>query len=95
VGKYTDVPVFKWDEIEPAARETRYRYSVIFTNEDGGTPADRLMATSGGTTDIEYPYSGEDDRTGAILDDDIQGPEHEVLPFKGSVGHPFTFAGER
>ena len=66
---------------------------MIFTNEDGGTPADRLMATSGGTTDIEYLYSGEDDRTGAILDDDIQGSEHEVLPFKGSVGHPFTFVG--
>ncbi len=83
VGKYTDVPVFMWYEIEPTARGTRYRYSVIFTNEDGGTPADRLMATWGRTTDIEYLYSVELDRKGDILEDDIQGPEHEILPFKG------------
>ena len=83
VGRFTDVPVFMWYENEPTARGTRYRYSVIFTNEDGGTPADRLMATWGRTLDIEYLYSVEVDRDGAILDDDIQGPEHEILPFKG------------
>ena len=61
VGRFTDVPVFMWYEVEPTARGTRYRYSVIFTNEDGGTPADRLMATWGRTTDIEYVYSVEVD----------------------------------
>ncbi|MBA2302901.1 MAG: hypothetical protein H0W08_09725 [Acidobacteria bacterium] len=93
VGTYTDVPVFMWYEIEPTARGTRYRYSVIFTNEDGGTPADRLMVTWGRTTDIGYLYSVEIDRTGAILDDDIQGPEHEVLPFKGrrEGAHPLLW----
>lgn len=83
VGKYTDVPVFMWYEIEPTPRGTRYRYSVIFTNEDGGTPADRLMATWGRTTDIEYLYSVELDDKGSILDEDIQGPNHEILPFTG------------
>jgi hypothetical protein len=83
VGKYTDGPVFMWYEIEPSARGTRYRYSVIFTNEDGGTPADRLMATWGRTTDIEYLYSVELNAKGEILDDDIQGPRHEILPFNG------------
>jgi hypothetical protein len=83
VGKYTDVPVFMWYEIEPTARGTRYRYSIIFTNEDGGTPADRLMATWGRTTDIEYVYSVELDAKGEILDEDIQGPRHEILPFNG------------
>lgn len=83
VGKYTDVPVFMWYEIEPTARGSRYRYSVIFTNEDGGTPADRLMATWGRTTDIEYVYSVEIDHRGDILADDIQGPKHEILPFNG------------
>ena len=57
-----------WYEIEPTPRGTRYRYSVIFTNEDGGTPADRLMATWGRTTDIEYLYSVEVDASGAIVD---------------------------
>jgi hypothetical protein len=83
VGKYTDVPVFMWYDIEPTARGTRFRYSVIFTNEDGGTPADRLMATWGRTTDIEYLYSVELDHQGNILRDDIQGPKHEIRPFDG------------
>ena len=83
VGRFNDVPLLMWYEIEPTVRGTRYRYSVIFSNEDGGTPADRLMATWGRTTDIEYVYSVEVDAGGAILSEDMQGPEHEILPFKG------------
>jgi hypothetical protein len=83
VGRFTDVPVLMWYEVEPTARGQRYRYSVIFTNEDGGTPADRLMATWGRTTDIEYIYSVEVDAAGKILDEDIQGPKHEILKFNG------------
>ncbi|HEX4914123.1 MAG TPA: hypothetical protein VFV51_09210, partial [Vicinamibacterales bacterium] len=45
VGRFNDVPLLTWYEIEPSDRGKRYRYSVIFSNEDGGTPADRLMAT--------------------------------------------------
>jgi hypothetical protein len=58
---------------------------MIFTNEDGGTPADRLMATWGRTTDIEYIYSVELDRTGAVIAHDYQGPEHEVLPYRATL----------
>jgi hypothetical protein len=83
IGRFTDVPVFMWYEREPTARGLRYRYSVVFTNEDGGTPADRLMATWGRTTDIEYVYSAEVDGRGNILAEDIQGPKHEILPFTG------------
>jgi len=83
VGKFTDVPLLMWYEVERTDRGTRYRYSVIFSNEDGGTPADRLMATWGRTTDIEYVYSVEVDANGAILNEDMQGPKHEILPFKG------------
>ncbi len=84
LGRFTDLPVFMWYEREPTPRGTRYRYSVIFTNEDGGTPTDRLMATWGRTTDIEYVYSVEVDATGKILVEDFQGPDHEVLPFRGT-----------
>ena len=84
VGKFSDVPLLMWYEIEPTERGKRYRYSVIFSNEDGGTPADRLMATWGRTTDIEYVYSVEVDAGGAILNEDMQGPKHEILPFKGT-----------
>jgi hypothetical protein len=85
VGQFSDVPVFMWYEIEPTARGTRYRYTVVFTNEDGGTPADRLMATWGRTTDIEYVYSVEIDDSGRILAQDFQGPEHEVLPYRAAL----------
>jgi len=83
VGRFTDVPVFMWYEVEPTRRGQRFRYTVVFTNEDGGTPADRLMATWGRTTDIEYVYSVEVDSRGAIIADDFQGPEHEILTFRG------------
>jgi hypothetical protein len=83
VGRFTDVPVLMWYEVEPSSRGTRYRYTVVFTNEDGGTPADRLMATWGRTTDIEYLYSVEVDPSGAILAEDMQGPQHKILPFNG------------
>jgi hypothetical protein len=84
IGRFSDVPVFMWYEREPTPRGLRYRYSAIFTNEDGGTPADRLMATWGRTTDIEYVYSVEVDGKGTILADDIQGPDHAILAFNGA-----------
>jgi hypothetical protein len=83
VGKFTDVPVFMWYEREATDRGALYRYCVIFTNEDGGTPTDRLMATWGRTTDIEYIYSIEVDRAGGIVGEEYQGPDHKVLAFRG------------
>ena len=93
VGKFTDIPLLMWYEVEPTDRGTRYRYSVIFSNEDGGTPADRLMATWGRTTDIEYLYSVEVDAKGSILAEDMQGPDHKILPFQGKreAGHPLLW----
>jgi hypothetical protein len=84
IGRFTDVPVVMWYERESTPRGMRYRYSVVFTNEDGGTPADRLMATWGRTTDIEYVYSVEVDRNGNMVADDYQGPDHKILPFQGT-----------
>ena len=61
VGKFTDLPLLMWYEVVPTARGRQYRYSVIFSNEDGGTQTDRLMATWGRTTDIEFIYGVEVD----------------------------------
>ena len=83
VGKFTDIPLLMWYEIEPTARGQQYRYSVIFSNEDGGTQTDRLMATWGRTTDIEFVYGVEVDRSGRVLAEEFQGPGHEVPAFKG------------
>lgn len=84
VGAFNDVPAFMYYEIEKTSRGARYRYTVIFSNEDGGTPSDRLMATWGRTTDIEYIYSVEIDARGTILDEDMQGPDHKTLPYRGA-----------
>jgi len=83
VGRFTDLPLLMWYEIVPTARGRQYRYSVIFSNEDGGTATDRLMATWGRTTDIEFVYGAEIDASEKILAEEFQGPGHEVPAFNG------------
>ena len=84
VGKFTDLPLLMWYEVVPTPRGRQYRYSVIFSNEDGGTQTDRLMATWGRTTDIEFVYGVEVDESDRILAEEFQGPGHEVPAFKGT-----------
>ncbi|HKB10569.1 MAG TPA: hypothetical protein VKD69_07940, partial [Vicinamibacterales bacterium] len=72
VGKFTALPILMWYEIVPTERGRQFRYSVIFTNEDGGTATDRLMATWGRTTDIEYVYGVELDNAGRIVSEQFQ-----------------------
>ncbi len=93
VGRFTDLPVLMWYEIVPTARGRQFRYSVIFTNEDGGTATDRLMATWGRTTDIEFVYGVELDAAGKMLAEEFQGPGHEVPPFRGrhEGSHPLLW----
>jgi hypothetical protein len=93
VGHFTDLPILMWYEIVPTARGRQFRYSVIFTNEDGGTATDRLMATWGRTTDIEFVYGAEVDSSGRLVAEEFQGPGHEVPPFKGrhEGAHPLLW----
>ena len=83
VGRFTDVPILARYEIVPTARGRQFRYSIIFTNEDGGTATDRLMATWGRTTDIEFVYGVELDAGGKIVAEEFQGPGHEVPGVQG------------
>jgi len=83
VGRFTDLPILMWYETAATPRGTRLDYSVIFTNEDGGTPADRLMATWGRVTDVELVYSVLRDAGGQVLEETFQGPEHVVTAFRG------------
>jgi hypothetical protein len=94
VGRFTDVPLVHW--VETDRREgggTRLRYSVVFSNEDGGTPADRLMATWGRLTDIEFAYGVDLDGAGRVVAEQYQGPEHRLLPFGGAHedDHPVLY----
>jgi len=93
IGKFTDPPVFMWYETERTPGSTWYRYSVIFTNEDGGTQTDRLMATWGRTTDIEYVYGIEIGPGGAVLTEEFQGPDHKMTAFAGrrEARHPLLW----
>jgi hypothetical protein len=81
--RFTDLPLLMWCEREMIPGGVRLRYSVIFSNEDGGTPIDRLMATWGRATDIEYVYSVELDDGGKLVGEEFQGKDHKLLPFRG------------
>ena len=93
VGKFTDLPLVMWYEVVSTPRGRQFRYSVIFSNEDGGTQTDRLMATWGRTTDIEFIYGVELDAAGKILAEEFQGPGHEVPAFTGQheARHPLVW----
>ena len=83
VGRFTDVPILMWYEIRQTGSSRQFRYSVIFTNEDGGTKTDRLMATWGRTTDIEYVYGVEVDDSGRAVSEEIQAAGHKYPAFDG------------
>lgn len=93
LGRFTDVPLLMWYEKETTQRGFRFRYSVVFSNEDGGTPADRLLATWGRLTDLEYVYGIEFDRDGKVIEETFQGKDHEIVPFRGrrESRHPLLY----
>lgn len=82
VGEETDVPLYAYVETLRADGAVTWRYTVIFSNEDGGTPARALFARWGRTTDIEQVYEVTTEE-GRITREDFQGPDHVVRPFKG------------
>jgi hypothetical protein len=80
--RFSDIPLVMYVEQDVAGESgSRYslQYTVIFTNEDGGTPTDRLMATWGRTTDIEFVYglTNPDGR------EEIQAEGHTWRAFDG------------
>jgi hypothetical protein len=83
IDRFTDVPLLMYYETERGpAGDLLVRYSVIFSNEDGGTSTVALMARWGRATDIEWVYEIRA-RGGRILEETYQGVEHETKPFAG------------
>ena len=84
--RFSDVPLFMYAE---AGSDGGFAYTVIFSHEDGGTPTDRLMATWGRSTDIEYVYGF----SAAAPGGEYQGRDHEILPFRGTRAgsHPLLW----
>jgi hypothetical protein len=80
VGKFTDVPMIVYAERSPDALV----YTVIFSNEDGGTSTRALMARWGRTTDVEYVYKAYLNPDGSLKRATMQGRGHNELEFNGS-----------
>jgi CheY-like chemotaxis protein len=56
IGKFTDVPMVLYAEKVRDSGAELLQYTMIFSNEDGGTSTRALMARWGRTTDVEYIY---------------------------------------
>ncbi len=86
----SDAPLMMWAIESETASGRILEYTIIFSNEDGGTKTAELMARYGRTVDIEYIYRVALDPEGRIASETYQGPNHEELPFKGrKIGeHP-------
>ncbi|TDD76506.1 hypothetical protein E1293_27115 [Actinomadura darangshiensis] len=83
----TDAPLIAWHETRPADTPGHkiIEYSVVWSNEDGGTDTPALMARWGRTTDIEWIYRVEVDASGRRVDGTgvYQAPMHLTLKFTG------------
>jgi hypothetical protein len=82
VGEQTDVPLYEYVEDLAPGGERVLRYTVVFSNEDGGTQTRALVARWGRTADIEQVLEIAL-RDGRAVREEFQGPDHETLPFKG------------
>jgi hypothetical protein len=90
VAQCSDIPLLMWHELERRRGGIRVRYTVLFSNEDGGTPAPALMARWGRTTDIEWIYVVDIDDQGKATSERYQSAGHGAPRFDGDkVGnHP-------
>jgi hypothetical protein len=90
IDHFTDIPLLMYYEILHEGAETVYRYTVVFTNEDGGTQTAALFARWGRGTDIEWVYEIRV-RGLKVVAETFQGVQHETKSFSGQYvdgGHP-------
>lgn len=86
-NNHTDAPLVAWHESLPAATpgHSIIEYSVVWSNEDGGTSPPNLMAQWGRTTDIEWIYRVEVNAQGHRVPGSgvFQSPAHGTTVFHG------------
>jgi hypothetical protein len=90
IGKFSDTPLLAYYESAPAS--DRLTYTVIFSNEDGGTQTTALMARWGRTTDIEWACETRISPEGEAKTI-FQGANHKDTQFAGKLeaDHPLMF----
>lgn len=79
----SDTPLLGYFEEARKGDQTVISYTIIFSNEDGGTKAPGLMARWGRLTDIEWVYSVALDAQGQEVEETIQGRDHKTQVFAG------------
>lgn len=88
----SDVPLLMVVTEERRSDGVEYEYSVVWSNEDGGTGmfAPVLMARYGRTTDIEWVYRVRIDDDGEVVKEAYQAAGHGTREFTGlrAGGHP-------
>lgn len=82
-GRFSDVPLLVYATRGRDATGAWIEYTVIFSNEDGGTSTRDLMARWGRTTDIEFVYRVWPGPDGAPRRTLIQTREHQDVPYDG------------
>jgi hypothetical protein len=82
IGEQTDLPLYAYAERDAAAADSTWRYTIVFSNEDGGTPTRALLARWGRTTDIEQVYEVSTS-AGRVTREVFQGPDHVTRAFTG------------
>lgn len=90
VGKFTDVPLMMYCERLEEKGQRLLQYTVVYSNEDGGTSTRALVARWGRTTDIDYVARVWLGAQGNAVRVTYQGRDHKEMPFKGAreAGHP-------
>lgn len=81
VKNNSDIPLLMYCEYDKP--ENALTYTVIFSNEDGGTSTRALMATWGRTTDIEYIYKVWLNADGSAKRAQVQGRNHQDINYAG------------
>jgi hypothetical protein len=89
-GKFSDIPLLAYCERLQEKKQRILQYTIIFSNEDGGTSTRALMARWGRTTDIEYIYRVYLDDRGEVARRTVQGRDHKEVEYKGKQdgSHP-------
>jgi len=83
IGRFDDIPLLLYCERLVEKGQAWLQYTMIFSNEDGGTSTRALMARWGRTTDVEYIYRAWLDRQGNVERATIQARDHKEVSFRG------------
>jgi len=82
--RYSDVPLLLAYEKSDLNSGHELKYTVFFSNENGGTPPPGLLHLWGRYTDIEWAYRVELAANGKRFRASFQGKDHHELPYFGS-----------